>query len=223
MENDSKKTIRFIRHYTDVDALFKILRNGLRFSKPSSNWQDKNDKWALERYQELRRNNKDVFVLCFCDGIGNIHHWDAFGHKGDKWKNKKHKIKCYIKIDKAKFTEYLHSIGYQLVEVEYPILTKIQTDYATNIVEKLPYLKRSEYSVEHELRIVAEFDHNDSSHYLPIRSFVHSITLSMDATSSEYKQIKQELIKEFALSSKQITHSGVYNSPKWQNTIEQLL
>ncbi len=76
-EKDSK----FIRHYTNVGALFGILDKGFMLSKPNENWDDQNDYFTLKKYAEHMK--KDVYVLCFCDGLGGVEHWFYYGQKNE--------------------------------------------------------------------------------------------------------------------------------------------
>lgn len=206
-----------LRHYTNVDALFKILESGgLKFAEPSDKWEDKNDRYCVEKYSKIKQ--KKARVLCFCNGIGNIHHWSYF-HEHNLPKSCegcRKGIACHIRfknefkaIIEEKFANYAQDIQYCSIQ-------DLQ-NYGSEQIDILPYLKRSEYRVEQEFRVlcmdekeqILKFDSN----------MVEAVVLLLDPNCDEYKKIKHQLEKEFPYLKGHIQYSGVHHSCDWETAI----
>ena len=63
MKNEYVSTIR---HFTNVDALYKILEQGLKFSSGRS-WSDKDDVFDIKQYSKIIKN--DVYIDHICIGF----------------------------------------------------------------------------------------------------------------------------------------------------------
>lgn len=221
MIRKSSKSNGSIRHYTDVDALFKILDNGLMFSRPRPTWDDKNDYYTLHKYEELKQ--KDVYVLCFCNEIGNTHHWSYFGSNkypticAGCFKS----IKCNIKLNRAKFEEKLAQRHLSLKDIIYCKSTEISQKLLS--IEDLPLLKKNEYCIENELRVLAIVNQGskrpDNIQITP--ECIEGISILLPNSSTMYKQLKKELNTMYPKII--IKFSGVRNSPRWKTYISNQL
>ncbi len=227
-EKDSK----FIRHYTNVGALFGILDKGFMLSKPNENWDDQNDYFTLKKYAEHMK--KDVYVLCFCDGLGSVHHWFYYGqnNKNTFFEKCYENIKCNIKLNKKAFENKL-SGDLSLKKVEYVLsnkeatrnpnsTTKTLAEYVDSW-DKLPYVKRKEYDVEKEWRIVALRDEGDKPEPLPILDCVESITFLIDEDSFIYCMLKNMIKCKYPQLECKIDNSGVHKSKIWENEINKII
>lgn len=224
METCCQQKSDFIRHFTDVDALFKILSGGIKFSKPSKAWDDKNDVYCIRQYS--KHTGKNVFVLCFCSGIGNIHHWTYFGsNTAIACKGCYKTIKCNIKLNREKFAKALEQEGYQLKPVKYSTREKLVENFTD--MESLPYLKRNEYCVEQELRVVVLKSKGSKAPIFKIpENCIESVNILLDNNSrSLYKRIKKELIKEFPYLGQinKIDYNGSMDSEAWKGEVNRIM
>ena len=208
----------FIRHYTDVDALFHILRGGLRFSKPKQTWDDKNDYFTLHKYEQLTQQH--VFVLCFCNNIGNTHHWSYFGQNLPTLCSGCNKlIKCNIKFNRKKLQTALKARGLSLRPVVYCKSSEIKDKL--NSIEILPVLKKWEYRVEQELRVVVIQEAADQPANFEVVNCIESINILLSGRSEHYRNIKEQILDE--LPTVKVNFSGVRNSPRWKSAINKQL
>ena len=186
---------QFIRHYTNVYALFRILGGGFKFGQPREDWDDLNDVFTLNKYGEIEQ--KKVYIICFCSGLGNAHHWFYYGNRSSsaQYENCWDNIKCNIKLDRLKFEKLLKSRGLELKPVKYAITNEEASkrghpiheilEKALKSEEDLCLLKRSEYEIEKEWRIVV-LKNPDEEEPAPIDNFmdcIEQISLLVDRES----------------------------------------
>lgn len=205
----SAEKTEIIRHFTSVECLCLILKNGFRMSD-AQNWEDKNDSYGIRRYAELQ-NGQKVLVLCFCTTKGNVYHWKSLkSQKG---------LMCSIDIKKDEFFNYVRTLdGFR--EPKY-------VDYCNNDEipkkdkENMPYLKRSEYRIENEIRILYVGDRTDV--LIPnIQRFIASITI--DSSNPElYKLAEDTLVNQYGIGKKQIKKNGFTDSKVWQQNIDKII
>ena len=213
-----------------------ILDNGLWLSKPKMDWDDLNDYLTLTKYAEHKK--KDVYVLCFCGELGSVHHWYYYGRSGgglafeDCYKN----IKCTIKLNREKFEQLLDKRGLKLQQVEYVLSNeerskKKNTDTKTldEVVDKwdkLPIVKRVEYKVEDEWRVIAigkgknELTPPDS---IDIKECVENVYILLDECSSMYCLVKNLIISKFPWLEDKIDVNGVHKSRIWEYEVNHII
>ena len=225
MENSCQKESKYIRHFTDVDALFKILEGGLRFSKPSTKWDDENDLYCVNKYAELI--GKDVYVLCFCAGIGNIHDWTYFGSSiiSNTCAYCYKTIKCNIKLNRAKVEKALKEQGFRQLEPMIYCTTKRLKENFNN-KHQLPYLKRNEYCIEQELRSIIECEKgiiNSPSLIIPLEC-IEGINILIDKNSKKvYNSIKKELESRYPHLKGKIDFNGSMDSRRWKTEVNKII
>lgn len=218
----SAEKVKLIRHFTSVENLCLILKNGFRMSD-AQNWEDKNDSYGVQRYAELQ-NGKKVLVLCFCTTKGNVYHWNSLKKKSVPTTKKQTKtekytdLMCSINIKKEEFFSYVRALeGFR--EPKY-------VDYCNNAEilkkdkESMPYLKRLEYQIENEIRILYVGDRTDV--LIPnIQRFIASITI--DSSNPElYKLAEDTLVNQYGIGKKQIKKNGFTDSKVWKRNINTL-
>ncbi len=207
----TKENQQIISHFTSVENLFKILDKGLKFSD-ASQWDDKNDKYGIDQYKKLQ-NGKNVLVLCFCDGSGNAYHWTR------KHNQKKHNtlknIQCSINFHKTNFFRYIESFEnvYEHQYVEYCRNKEV----SQKTIEKIPYIKRKEYEIEKEIRIL--YIGEKKNVYIPIIKYIQSITLEKVEDVSIEQNIKHRI--EHYIASTNI--NGYSDSEVWQRGIDTII
>ena len=180
MKNEYVSTIR---HFTNADALYKILEQGLKFSSGRS-WSDKDDVFDIKQYSKIIK--KDVAVLCMCNGMGNLHHWAIIRNKG-KGLNA---IKCSIVFNKNDFLRYVSS----LKKFEKPRKVKYcsEIDVLTCDISDIPYLKKREYDIEKEIRFIYLGCDAEKSAIIPnIVPYIKCIEISKNGCSkTDFNQIR---------------------------------
>ena len=238
--NDKTKPLpKFFRHYTDVNALQNILKEGLRLSRPKATWDDLNDYFTVSKYED--HINKDVYVLCLCERLGNIHHWFYYGYSHAGFENIYKNIKCSIKLNSEKLNEALKNRGLELKEMIYAIsnddasLNQKGNKHKTikevfTKWEDLPYLKRSEYEIEKEWRVIAEVEKSaddsridNSPQPIEILDCIESISLLVDESSCMFCLIKNEIKSAYPQLADKIKSNGAHKSARWKNEIEKVI
>lgn len=206
-----------LRHFTSVDALIHILSEGFRFSSPDG-WEDKNDEYCVKQYGKLI--GKKLYALCFCKGKGNIHHWSAFGHQ--KGHSIYKHIPCAIEINVNQFQQALSQRQMQLTPIKYVKQDDITKDLTS--INDLPFVKRNEYRVEREQRILVECDEStDTAGPNPLQipiSAVERVTILVQKDEL-YQQARKRLIRLFPSLDGKIIDSGIKNSQNWQDKVEK--
>lgn len=222
----------YVRHYTTVECLKLILKGErLKFSSSREKWDDKNDRFTVELYEH--ESGDKIATLCFCDGIGNAHHWLYFGSSQNLKTTKDSHIGCNIRFKKEKIeqlikeqfeNDYLPYSGKVLVPMQY--YAKKDVKESSIQIGDLPFLKRSEYKVEKELR-VAIICHETREYFLNFTlEDIEEITLLLSPTESQYEttiheicqlvpECKRDLLKE------KFNYSGVTSSEEWQDIVKE--
>lgn len=131
--------------YTALPSLISILKyRQLTLLDPSS-WDDKNDSQFLLLYREKKRL-KSVLALCFTQASQTYHHWRVFapGSSG-----------VCLEIDRAQLEESAKKVpGTRVRDVDYWTLPVIRRK--TLRTEQLPFVKRSAFRPESEVRLLWE-------------------------------------------------------------------
>lgn len=200
-----------LKHYTSVSTLYKILAKGFMFQDGKS-WNDKNDRYTLQKYREYVYP-KNVLVLCFCDGAGNVYHWAALGKIDPN--DSDSQIKCSIVLNKDTFLKHIDSIvGMSHREMMYCKNNKV----AEHQMEDLPYLKRKEFSVEKEYRIIYTGDKSEFflSDIIP---YIDKIVIGL-CTEAEFDEIKQHIVTAFNIDEAKITQNLLNGSKEWNDNVD---
>lgn len=222
MSDSKENQTHLLRHYTNVDAMFHILDEGFRFGTPSKNWDDQNDAFCVSLY--AKRHKKKAYVLCFCIGLGNFHHWNYFGGNiglrqcKDCYKG----IKCNIVMNRESVENLLSEQNMNLRDVIR--LEKNELRHNTNSIPdaNLPFLKRSEYWIEQEARVVVLKSPKAKIPTLkiPIEQ-IEYVTLLLDPDSQQYKEIKEKLNTKYP--NLKVEYSGIKMSKEWQHLVTEKL
>lgn len=209
-----KEESNVLKHFTNVSVLFKILKGGFRFSD-GANWDDKNDYFDIKTYSSQMQQN--ILVLCFCDGAGNVYHWNTLGRKNNN--EKFVHIKCSIVLNKDKFLKYIDdSLGiYKHRNVIYCRNEEIKIKRAADI----PFLKRKEFEVENEYRIIYS-GNNDCEVINGIKPFIEKIVIGI-CSPLEYEEIKLLLTSKHRIPLSKIGQNKLTDSQEWQNNVKKLV
>lgn len=132
-----------IRRYTDFAAAMRILRlKKITLLSPSA-WDDQNDRNMMEAFQRFN-DSECVLALCFAQSKETYHHWKIFAGTSNG---------VCIKFDKAKLIDAVVPQGVVAGIVNYEKIPNIVFNTPPS-PDKLPFLKRSAYSDERELRLI---------------------------------------------------------------------
>lgn len=210
MEENKKQ----LKHYTSVSTLYKILTDGFMFQDGNS-WDDKNDKYTLQKYREYVYP-QNVLVLCFCDGAGNVYHWTALGKTDPN--DSDSQIKCSIVLNKDTFLKHIDSIvGMSHHEMMYCKNNKV----AEHQMENLPYLKRNEFAIEKEYRIIYTGD--KSGFFLSdIIPYIDKIVIGL-CTEEKFDKIKQHIVTTFHIDEAKITQNLLNGSKEWNENVDVIV
>ncbi len=209
-----------IYHFTSVGNLYRILLSGLKLSD-GKNWKDKNDRYGIEQYRKfLEKDGKNILVLCFCNNKGNVF----------LWKEKEESPSQLTQYD-----EYICRIGFNTkllrkhLEKNAGIRKPCPVKYCSNkdvlnrkyTIEDIPYLKRKEYAIEDEVRIV--YIGSEKEKFITnINDCITSITINTN-NKEVLQQIKEELCSTYGIDKKMVKSNGYSNSPTWQKNIRKFL
>lgn len=199
-----------LKHYTSVSTLYKILANGFMFQDGKS-WDDENDKYTLQKYREYI-SPKNVLALCFCDGAGNAYHWTALGKidPNDPYSE----IKCSIVLNKDKFLKYVDSEGMSHQEMKYCRNSEIRGYH----IKDLPYLKRNEFSIEKEYRVIYTGD--KSEFFLTdIIPHIDKIVIGL-CDKKEFDKIRKYIATTFHIDEAKITQNLLKGSEEWNKNVD---
>lgn len=209
------KLENIMQHYTTISAMFNILENGLNFAfGDGKSWIDKNDLHSLQKYK--RYIGKKVYVLCFCDGMGNAHHWTTLGKV--KKKDLESKIKCSIVLDKQQFIHQMQALNC----ISRRMIYCSNGEVLSYDIRDILFLKRNEYENEHEFRFVYICNDGEMPISINIKSFIRKIVIG-NCKKQEYEKIKHRLMTEFLFTEDQIGQNLLNDSVEWDKNIDTLI
>lgn len=209
------KLENIMQHYTTISAMFNILENGLNFAfGDGKSWIDKNDLHSLQKYK--RYIGKKVYVLCFCDGMGNAHHWTTLGKV--KKKDLESKIKCSIVLDKQQFIHQMQALNC----ISRRMIYCSNGEVLSYDIRDILFLKRNEYENEHEFRFVYICNDGEMPISINIKSFIRKIVIG-NCEKQKYEEIKHRLMTEFLFTEDQIGQNLLNDSVEWDKNIDTLI
>lgn len=203
-----------LKHYTSVSTLYKILDSGFMFQDGKS-WDDDNDRYTLQMYRDYI-SPQNVLALCFCDGAGNAYHWTALGKidSNDPYSE----IKCSIVLNKDTFLKHIDSVnGISHHEMMYCKNNQV----AEHQMEDLPYLKRKEFSVENEYRVIYMGD--KSEFFLSgIIPYIDKIVIGL-CDKEDFDRIKQHIVTTSHINEAKITQNLLKGSEEWNDNVDVIV
>ena len=211
-----------LKHFTTIAIMKKILNDGFRLSD-GSNWEDKNDKYALTLFQKKFPNAR---VLCFCKSDATIHHWHYYskhthGQKCSCESIEEDKAGCYIGLDKEAFLNHVNSLGdkYLCKSVEYKYLNELKKMPSISL-EELLFVKRKGFKVDDELRIVCkDLQNNEDAYIKDIVKYIKTIYFSKDVPFNQVQEIKKTFKDKFPHIK--VRRSKLSDSKEWQMTLKE--
>jgi len=197
---------QYYRRYTDLTSLVNILQKRELTLLDPQTWEDKNDSYYLSIYKS-KCNLKSVLALCFSLSNETFHHWRVFspGPSG-----------VCIKFDANALDKSINSvIDVKMKSIEYLTLTELKKNRIKK--EKLPFIKRSQFKPENEIRLLWESKDKDVSTFsIPFEiNSILRITLSPWLHPALSDGIKK-IIKSIKYCEKlKIYRSTIINNADW--------
>jgi len=205
------KKPEILRHYTSIENLFKILDSGYLLLGDPEKWEDKNDSAALQAFGRLNGNGTKTRVVCFLDGEESIYHWQFHAPKG-----------CCISFDRNEILEQAKGSHFLHDKIEYKkSITAAELNeliLKPKGIEKIPFLKRSQFQCEGEYRIIW-FGTGEVPKIHFKREAIINITLSPEIAEINLKNLGDYLKKKYR---KKIQLSRVLELPEWIRIFENL-
>lgn len=204
-------------HFTSVGNLYRILLSGLKLSD-GKNWKDQNDLYGIEQYRKsLEEYGENILVLCFCNNKGNVFLWkekeESPTHTED--------YRCRIGFNTNLLRKHLANIDG--IREPRPVKYYSNKDVLNRkyTIKDIPYLKRKEYAIEDEVRIV--YVGSEKEKTIPnIKDCITSITINTNR-KEVLQQIKKELCSTHGIDKKIVKSNGCSNSLIWQRNIRKIL
>lgn len=136
-------TKNFLRRYTNLPVVIRMLKTGkITFLDPAT-WDDKNDSYFMELYKDAR-HLRTLLALCFSQETETYHHWRVFadGPSGVCVSFKKQELIAAVQRRR----------GVTVREVSYLRLNDLES--RTRKIDNLPFLKRAPFEAEREFRFI---------------------------------------------------------------------
>jgi hypothetical protein len=134
-----------IKRYTELPYVLQSLTDKSIFLCNPEAWDDKNDSHYVKIYKE-KKELKTVLAVCLTSAEQTYHHWRIFTHGSSG---------ACIHFNKKKFHSWLSQqkdiAGREIIYKTLPTLQKNPPK-----LDELPFLKRSAYKHESELRLLFE-------------------------------------------------------------------
>lgn len=132
------------RRYVLLPELIHMLAHRALTLRDPSTWDDTNDSYFLRLYQEKKKLNC-VFALCLSTAKETYHHWNVFA---------KGAAGVCVWFHQAPIDRAAKRAGAKITPVTYLTLADIKRKQPK--IDDLPFLKRSPYRPEEEIRLLWE-------------------------------------------------------------------
>ncbi|MCL1957393.1 MAG: DUF2971 domain-containing protein [Fibromonadales bacterium] len=184
----------FLRHYTSIEFLYKILDSGyLLLSDPGKKWEDQNDVAAVRAFCRIKGNGTEARAVCFLDGEESISHWKTFAEEEG----------CCISFDRneilkqVKGTDFLHGPVEYKREIKANELKKL----IPKNIKKIPFIKRNPYKCEEEYRIIWFGTGEVPKIHFKREKAIKSITLSPWISDIDREKIKKHIEEKYDIKA----------------------
>ncbi len=141
-----KKLEHYIRRYTSIAAVIDILRRKELPLLDPQTWDDRNDRYFMERYKESKELG-GLYGLCAATCKETYHHWRVFTNTADG---------ACIEIRREPLEALLTELpDVRFGEIDYLVLGAVDK-LGPGDRDRLPFVKRYGFKPEAEYRIIAE-------------------------------------------------------------------
>jgi len=200
--------------YTDLPALFHMLRERKITLLSPGSWDDDNDKHYMEQYRKQMRLSS-VLALCFTRAPETYHHWHVFagGPSG---------VRVGLHEDKLRtaFQSYSTPETVRFQNVKYARIRDVGENRPKR--SDLPFLKRYPFRDEKEFRIIFKSKQKPLQ-YLRIEislDCIEKITLSPWLAEPLTESVKRSLWAVPGCRDLQIVRSTLISNEEWKSYAE---
>lgn len=206
---------RWLKKYMSIQHLESWFQAGGIYLADPTMWKDKNDIFAMKKYQELNRISNSR-VACLTAGPDRFHFWYVFG--------KKHCGIC-LWFDFTIIDDLKKDSSIIAKWVQYRSLKWLSVNGKG---DEIPFYKRQQYADEREFRILKNYDlplSNQSVYASIDKAKLKGIYLNPWLDDKELKTTRDRI---HALSEKygyrpQLKQNKSINHKGWQNQINFIL
>jgi hypothetical protein len=198
-----------LRRYTDVLSVMDTLRRRKITLLSPDKWLDQNDRHTLEVYAR-RKGIASVVAYCMTAAPETAHHWQVFAGHG---------FGACIVFDKPAFIDHIvRKRGLRCESVDYWTLAKLGREKPVP-VDLLPFIKRSAFEGEKEVRLIADHDEELDG---PTQSVSISLKLIKRIVFSPFAvraltDTAKSVMSEFdGCSAMTFINSGLMNNGQWR-------
>ena len=201
---------KYLRRYTDLPAVFYLLRQRKLTLLDPASWNDKNDSYFLELYRE-RKGLKSVLALCFTQATETYHHWKIFadGSSG-----------VCVRFQRESLMKAINQ-NQKIIARDVRYLKIDELRKRTLRIDDLPFCKRHPYEDEREFRLIYEFDaaRKPFDISMPL-SCVDRITLSPLIASVLADEVKKTIRNIPGCNEVEVVRSTLISNEQWKSAGE---
>lgn len=202
------KVPTYLRRYTDLPALLRLLTDKQLTLLDPKTWDDRNDSFFMSLYKE-RKKLRSVLALCFSQSPETYHHWRVFsnGPAG-----------VCIVFDRESLLKALGKVeGVSTGMLNYFTLKKAKEKAFR--VDRLPFVKRYGFKPENEFRAVYTSETEEKLAIdVPITlSCVRSISLSPWMHASLSKATIAAIRRIDGCDRLKVSRSTLISNEQWKS------
>jgi hypothetical protein len=206
--NDAK-TPEFLKHYTSIANLHKILSANKLLLSDSEKWDDKNDLASVQAFCKAKGKNVKARVVCFAEGEEMILHWNTYAKLGCRIEFRETEL-----LKKIKKPSFLHNF------MKYKPAKEVTSEYLKKLnPNDIPFLKRRPYECEKEFRIIWFGIYKEKQYIGLNKNTIKGITLSPNIKGNKCEKLKSELEKKYGI---EVKLSRLLKLDSWISKFNQL-
>ncbi len=217
---DKPDTGLVLRRYCGFSDLSDILNNRKIKFWNTSRWDDKNDKYLMEKYK-TSQNWQQIYAFCSTKTRKeHYHHWLRYAGKKS---TKDDKFGVCIVFDRAAIKKFAEEKEFQCGYIRYKTLDQLKNDPIPR-VHRLPFLKRVAFSDEREFRIFRG-DNKLDEEYITLDislDWIKKIRISPWLTKEEASHSASRLKGIADCGELDILHSTLLQSQQWRKYADQV-
>jgi hypothetical protein len=210
----------YLRRYTDMAALFYLLREQKITLLDPQSWDDRNDSHYLGLYKQSKEGLKSVLALCFTKATERYHFWRVFtnGSSGVRVRFRRRNLLEAVAEYAGKALATDENTTLRMESVKYLHLNAI----GTVPVSKFPFVKRYAFQDEKEFRMVYESKIQVPKFEIPIplSSCIDKIVLNPWLHPDLFSHVKALLHSIKNCRSMRIEQSKLIDNEKWKSAGE---
>lgn len=207
MATTTPKTPTYLRRYTDLPALLRLLTDRQLTLLDPKTWDDRNDSFFMSLYKE-RKRLKTVLGICFSQSPETYHHWRVFSNGSAGV--------CIVFNRDPLLAALTKVAGVSTDAMTYLTLKKAKEMPLQ--IDRLPFLKRYGFKPENEFRAIFTSTNKELQAIdIPITlDTVRSISLSPWMHASLSKATTAAIRKIDGCERLKISRSTLVSNEQWK-------